>query len=261
VGPRLTLEQFEALRSLDGCSLANAIEIFKVRLHNEGFVHPPHVHCIFHDLPPMLGYAVTGRIRSATPPIASSLPPPRTLSFAHRTDWWDYILTIPAPRVVVLKDVDASPGAGAFMGEVHSAICRALGSVGYVTNGAVRDLDAVRNMGFHFFAGHVSVSHAYVHIVDFGEPVEISGLTVRPGELIHGDRHGVQTIPKSIAVQIPEAAARLREQERLVLDFCQSSDFSLGELRQLFQKIEAPGDETTSKESRRTEELNEKTSH
>ncbi|MGH9452266.1 MAG: RraA family protein [Terriglobia bacterium] len=230
--PILTHEQFEALRRLDTCAAANAIETFNIRLRNEGFANNSIVHSIFPHLPPMLGYAVTGRIRSATPPISSSLPPPRTLSFSHRTDWWDYILTVPAPRVVVLKDVDSSPGAGAYMGEVHGSICQALGCVGYVTNGAVRDLGAIEPTGFHLFAGKAAISHSYVHVVDFGEPVEIGGLRVRPGSLLHGDRHGIQVVPKSIAAQIPEVAARQIEEEQRVINLCKSRDFSLEKLRE-----------------------------
>jgi 4-hydroxy-4-methyl-2-oxoglutarate aldolase len=238
VDPILTPEQFEALRRLDGCSLANAIEVFDVRLRNEGFIGDAEARCIFPDLPPMLGYAVTGRIRSATPPMASSIPPPQTLTFADRDDWWKYVLSIPEPRVLVLKDVDPTPGLGAFIGDVHSAICRALGCVGYVTNGAVRDVDATRAAGFQVFAGYISVSHAYAHITDFGEPVEIGCVRIRPGDLIHGDRHGVQTIPKAIARQIPPVAACLREKERRIIEFCNSADFTLEKLRLVIKEAE-----------------------
>lgn len=233
----LTLDQFEALRRLDTCTVANVIETFNVRLRNEGFARTNAVRSLLSPRVPMLGYAVPGRIRSATPPISSSLPPPRTLSFSHRTDWWDYILTIPAPRVVVLQDIDSSPGVGAFMGEVHAAICRALGCIGYVTNGAVRDLDAIEPTGFHLFAGYVSLSHSYVHIVDFGEPVEIGGMRVRPGSLVHGDRHGVQVVPKNIAGQIPAVAGRHKQEERRILEICRSPDFSLEKLREIVKQM------------------------
>jgi len=88
-----------------------------------------------------------------------------------RTDWWKEILAVPAPRIVVIQDVDANPGLGAFVGEVHAHILQALGCVGVVTNGAVRDLNAIEGSGFQVFAGNVSVSHAYAHVFDFGGPV------------------------------------------------------------------------------------------
>ncbi|MGH9357279.1 MAG: RraA family protein [Terriglobia bacterium] len=227
----LAPEQFEALRHLDACTLSNAIEAFNVRLRNDGFANGTSLRCIFPDLAPMLGYAATGRIRSSAPPLASSLPPPH-LSFYHRSDWWDYVLSLPSPRVVVMQDVDRSAGLGALMGDLHVTICQALGCVGYVTNGAVRDLTAVKQAGFHFFAGQVSVSHAYAHVIDFGEPVEIGGLRIRPGDLLHGDRHGIQTIPKSIAPDIPAVAARITEQERRITEYCQSSGFEVSKLRE-----------------------------
>ena len=116
------------------------------------------------------------------------------------------------------------------MGEVHTAVAQALHCVGCVTNGAVRDLPAVERMGFHLFAGSVAVSHAYAHIADFGQPVEISGLKIRPGDLIHGDRHGIQTIPLSIVHEIPRVAAILAEEERQLIEYCRSAQFSLAGL-------------------------------
>lgn len=235
----LSQEQFEAIAVLDTCAVANAIETFQVRMRNEGFASDNSVRCLFKHASPMLGYAVTGRIRTSAPPIASSLPPPRQLRFADHTDWWNHVLSIPAPRVVVMQDVDRSPGIGSFMGGVHASICQALGCVGYVTNGAVRDLEAVERMGFHLFAGHVSVSHAYAHVFSFGEPVEVGGLHIRPGDLVHGDRHGVQTVPWSVAEQVAARAAVIREKERLVTDFCRSPEFSVQKLRAVIKDIEA----------------------
>ena len=128
---------------------------------------------------------------------------------------------------MVLQDVDHTPGVGAFVGEIHAAIGMALGCAGCVTNGAVRDLPAVETYGFHLFAGCVAVSHSYAHIIEFGEPVEIGGLKICPGDLIHGDRHGVLKIPLEIADQIPEEAAKICSQEQQLIEYCRSSRFSL----------------------------------
>ena len=108
----------------------------------------------------------------------------------------------PKPRVIVLQDADHEPGLGAFVGEIHATIGLALNCVGCVTNGAVRDLPAVEATGFQLFARHVSVSHAYAHITEFGEPVEIDGLKISSGDLLFGDLHGVLSIPLSIAAQV-----------------------------------------------------------
>ena len=212
----------EKIRQLDTCTVSNAIERFNVRLRNEGFVHGC-VHCQFPHFPPMLGYAVTGRARALSAPMTGRC-------YYDRMDWWEYVLTIPEPRVMVLKDVDHTPGIGAFVGEVHARIGLALHIVGCVTNGAVRDLPAVEKAGFQLFAGSVAVSHSYAHIVDFGEPVEIGGLKIRPGDLIHGDRHGVHAIPLEIAHEIPKVAAGLLAEERSLIELCRAPDFSLEKL-------------------------------
>lgn len=220
---KLTPEQLEALRHLDTCTVANAIESFERRLHNEGFCDAS-IRCVFPDLPPMVGYAVPVKIRCST-------PPPNAQSYLDRTDWWNYILEIPAPRVVVVQDADPARGLGSLLGQVHASILQALDCVGAVTDGSVRDLPDVAAMGFHLFAGNVSVSHAYAHIVSIGEPVEIGGLMVKPGDLLHGDRHGVLSIPTEIAPDLPAAAAKIIAKERRLLALCRSRDFSVEKLR------------------------------
>jgi 4-hydroxy-4-methyl-2-oxoglutarate aldolase len=226
--PFLSERQLDALRALDTCTVSNAIETFGIRLRNTGFADSS-VHCIFEDLPPMVGYAATARLRSGSPPMQGG-------SYHDRTDWWQRVLQVPPPRVIVLDDVDKPPGIGAFLGDVHAAILRALGCVGFVTNGAVRELPAVHKMGLNLFAGRVAVSHAYAHIFDVGSPVEIGGLQIQTGDLLHGDRHGLLLVPKLIAADVPAAAEKLREAEEKIIAFCESGDFSLGKLREVIQQ-------------------------
>jgi len=208
--------------------VASTIETFGVRLRNAGFADSS-VRCIFEDLPPMVGYAATARIRTTDPPMEGH-------SYYERTDWWNHILTIPTPRVVVVEDMDTPPGLGAFVGEVHANILVALDCVGLVTNGAVRDVPGARSAGFQMFARNVSVSHAYAHVFDFGGTVEVGHLKVRPGDLIHADRHGVQTIPAEVAGRIPPAAQKIQEVRRRLIELCRSADFSLEKLRQAIRE-------------------------
>jgi regulator of RNase E activity RraA len=221
----LTLDQFESLRHLDACTVANAIETFHERLRNEGFVDQS-VRCLSPNLPPMLGYAATIKIRGALPPTADGFYP-------DRTDWWDYILTLPEPRVVVIQDASSRPGLGSLVGAVHMNILRALRCSGLVTNGSVRDIPAAQRAGFPMFAGNLTVSHAYVHIVEIGQRVEVGGLKIQSGDLLHGDLHGVQSIPLDIAARIPPVAARITAEEEEIAALCQSPAFSLAKLRAL----------------------------
>jgi len=220
---------FEKLRALDTPTVSNAIERFDARLRNEGFAHAT-ARCLFPRLPAMLGYAVTARIRSSAPPLAGRC-------YYDRMDFWKHVQTIPPPRILVLRDIDPNPGLGAFVGEIHAHIALSLGCRGCVTNGAVRDLPAVEALGFPLFAGSVAVSHAYAHIVEFGDPVDIGGLRIKPGDLVHGDVHGVQTIPLSIAAEIPGKAAEILEHERDLIRLCRSQDFSLDLLEEELRRI------------------------
>jgi 4-hydroxy-4-methyl-2-oxoglutarate aldolase len=212
----------EKLRNLDSCSVANAIEIFGVRLRNTGFADS-RVHSIFEDFPPLVGYAATIHVCTSDPPMEGD-------SYYYRLDWLEHVLSVPPPRVLVVQDMDSHPGLGSFIGDLHANILRALGCIGVVTNGAVRNVEAVRALKFQMFAGNVSVSHAFAHVFDFGQPVEVGHMQVRPGDLLHGDRHGVQTIPLEIAQRIPEVAKDMLNQEREIIELCQADGFTLEKL-------------------------------
>jgi 4-hydroxy-4-methyl-2-oxoglutarate aldolase len=217
----------DALQQLDTCSVANAIETFDVRLRNEGFTDGS-VHCLFADLPPVAGYAVTARIRASTPPPVGHV-------YYDRTDWWNYIATVPSPRFVVVQDIDDRPGAGAFLGEVHANILRALECSAYLTNGAVRDLPAVRQTRLQLIAGSTIASHGFTHMVDFGGAVTVAGLPVTSGTLLLADCHGVISIPEGIAGDVPRIVAEMRARERRVIELCRAQDFSLEGLRSVIE--------------------------
>lgn len=230
MGPLLRPAFIDALQRLDTCAVANAIETFGVRLRNEGFSRGV-IHSLFADRPPAVGYAVTARIRTATPPPVGHL-------YHDRTDWWNHVQTVRAPRFVVVQDVDEPAGLGAFIGEVHAGILTALGCTAFATNGSVRDLPALRNAGLQIFAGSLSPSHAFTHIIDFGAPVEIHGLHVASGDLLMADVHGIVSIPEDIAQQVPAVVADMRARERRVIEFCRSEDFSIDALRALVEGLD-----------------------
>jgi len=229
----LSKADFEKLRWFDTCAVSNAIERLKFRLRNEGSVDASAVRCFFPHLPPMLGYAATGRMRSTTAPISGR-------AYHENMSWWRYVASIPSPRVMVVEDVDERPGAAALVGELHAQIGLALNCVGYVTNGSVRDLPAVEALRFHLFAAHAAVSHMYAHTCEFGHPVEIGGLKIAPGDLVHGDLHGLHIVPIPIAPEIPAVVAEMLHNEHEIAELCQSPFFSLQRLDELLHQL--PGD-------------------
>jgi 4-hydroxy-4-methyl-2-oxoglutarate aldolase len=214
-----TVHGLEALRQFDACTLSNAIERFRVRPRNEGFISGGVV-CRFPHNRPVVGHAVTGRIQTYMPPVTGKC-------YYDHIEWWRYLLTIPPPRVVVLYDMDHRPGFGAIFGEIHAHLCQALECEAFLTNGSVRDLQAIEPLGIQLFSGSVSVSHAYAHVVDFGEPVEIGGLGIKPGDILFGDRHGVISIPPDLVKALPLAVAEIQSEEKELIDLTKSPNFSV----------------------------------
>jgi len=216
----ISLAALKALEGIDGPSICNAIEGFNFRPKNEGFMMPE-IQTAFRDFPPVVGYAVTGVI-------SANAPEGRNVA---REDWWDLIASVPEPRFIILHDIDR--------GEVQGNIHKALGAVAVATDGTVRDLDEVHELGFQFFAKHISVSHAYVHLVEINIPVSVGGLTVATGDLIHGDKHGVTSIPFELADKIPGMVSTIADYEKQTIDLCQSPSFSLEKLKEV-AKITRP---------------------
>jgi 4-hydroxy-4-methyl-2-oxoglutarate aldolase len=226
--PLLSREELDALRHFDSCMVANAVETFNLRLRNAGFTDGS-IHCMFPDMPPMVGYAVTARLLTAQPPMKGG-------AFHDRSDLWKSILEIPAPRILVLQDLDNPPGVGALLGHMHAAILKALGCIGYLTNGAVRELPSIGKSGFQLFAANVAVSRAYSHTFDLGASIKVGGMEVQPGDLLHGDRHGVLTVPREVASRIPSVATQIQRQQSEVIEFCRSKEFSIEKLSEMMKR-------------------------
>lgn len=221
----LNADELAALQKFSTPSLSNGIETFKIRARNQGFMSYE-IKCMFPDLLPMVGYAFTVKIRAAY-----EAERPRDVNEYRRA-----VMAAPKPTIIVIQDLDDEP-IGSFWGEVNGNIHKALGAIGTVTNGGVRDLNEVRALGFHFFAQCVLVSHAYVHVEDWGISVEVGGLTIKPGDLLHGDLHGVLHIPHEIAKDLVRATAEVERKERIVINACQSPDFSIEKLEAAYKEM------------------------
>ena len=221
----LTPQDLDALRAISSPTVCNAIETLKVRPRTEGFMDST-IRCRFPELGVMVGYAVTAKIRARERPQQAPAP----------WDMWAAMERVPKPRIVVIEDLDYPNPVGSFWGEVNGSVYMGLGAIGTVTNGGVRDLPEVRATGFHFFSSCVLVSHAYVHLVEVGGPVSVGGLTVNPGDLLHGDEHGVTSVPLEIARDLPKAAQAVEARERVIIDFARSPECTADGLKSLFQQ-------------------------
>lgn len=160
----------------------------------------------------MVGYARTARIQAVTPPEE----PPDVIK-ARRMAYYKYMAEGARPGVAVVQDMDGAEAIGAYWGEVNTNIHKAFGLSGALTNGVMRDLGDLPE-GFPVVAGSVGPSHGFVHVIDFDQPVEIFGMTVAPGALVHADRHGAMVIPGDVIPRLSDAIATLMRSEKIIFD-------------------------------------------
>ncbi|WP_245452511.1 RraA family protein [Bradyrhizobium forestalis] len=215
----------EALAHYDTPTICNAMEMVAPERRLIGYTTKQLV-CPFPDLPPIVGYARTATIRSV---VQTSLPPAEKSK--NLVEYYKYVGTGFGPRIVVMQDLDGPDiGYGAWWGEVHSNLHKALGCVGVVTDGSIRDVPQWAH-GFQALAGSIGPSRAWVHADNFGGQVRVAGMTVRSDDLIHADRHGAIVIPMDVAEKLPAAAELCGRQEQPLLEVARSTDFSLEKLK------------------------------
>jgi regulator of RNase E activity RraA len=206
-----TKRQFEFLQSIDTPTVCNLIEIVAPERRGRGYT-VKHLHCPFPDLPPMVGFAKTATIR-AKDVVALG----QGGYMQKRLDYLDYVAAAPQPGIVVIDDLDGEhAGYGAFWGEVQSNVHQALGCLGTITNGSVRDIPMIP-AGFQMLAGSIAPSHAFVHVVDFAVDVTIHGMAVASGDLIHADRHGAVVVPADKIDAMQAALDGLTQREAKII--------------------------------------------
>jgi regulator of RNase E activity RraA len=205
--PTLTKEQAEFLKSMDTPTVCNVIEMVAPERRGHGYT-VKHLFCPFPDLPPIVGFAKTVTAKAKDKAAGDYM--------AKRMDYLDYVASEPRPSIAVIEDLDEDVGYGAFWGEVQSNIHKALGCLGVVTNGSIRDIPMIAP-GFQMLAGSLSPSHAYTRVEDFGLPVTVHGMKVNSGDLIHADQHGAVVVPLEIIPKMKAALDELNAREARII--------------------------------------------
>lgn len=226
----LSKAQLEVLRKFDTPTVANALELLDPSRDPKSGIMASHIRAIFPEKGLLAGYASTF--------LFSTRRPARGKLYADWPDYWRYVLTVAEPRVSVGQDIDSAPASGSLWGEVQANIHLALGCVGVVLEGAVRDLNPMRAFDYPCFAREVVVGHGYAHLIDFGHPVEVGGVVVQPGDLILADLHGVIVVSPERAAHLAQACQQIFESERRLISVCQDrSNFSLERLIQAYEQF------------------------
>jgi regulator of RNase E activity RraA len=224
MGETVTRQQLDFLQSIDTPTVCNLIEIVAPERRGAGYTIR-HLHCPFPDLPPMVGFAKTVTIRAK-----DAVPLGQAGYMQKRLDYLDYVAASPRPSIVVIEDLDDPVGYGAFWGEVQSNVHKALGCLGTITNGSIRDIPMIAP-GFQMLAGSIGPSHAFVHVVDFGVKVTIHGMEVTSGDLIHADRHGAVVVPIETIDAMPAALTKLAAQEERMIKAAQAPGATVASIK------------------------------
>lgn len=216
------MDFIEYLKTVDTPTLCNAIELLKVRKDHEGFT-PLEIRCLFPEFGRMIGHAVTAQVETYT-----SMEKRDNRLFV---DLYSLLDKGPKPGVIVLQEVGGHGNYAAHAGEVMSTIFHKLGAVGLVSDCGVRDIPEVRRIGFHYFARGTVASHGNFRIVRVGVPVQIMGLVIKTGDLLHGDENGLALVPDEKRDLIPQMVDLIRSREGKLLDYVKSDAFTLDGLR------------------------------
>lgn len=202
------------LTRFDTPTVCNAIELFDVVPRNRGYMDG-RVKCNFPEFPPIVGYASTAAFRADAPPQAGD-------AYGSIQSQVETFTELPGPPIVVFQDLDDPPIAAVF-GEVMCSTYQAFGAAGLITNGAGRDVQQVRDLGFPIFTGSTICSHGYCHILHVGLPVRVGGLTVNHGDLLHADANGVTRIPLEIVDELPQVCDEFVAAEQLMLEYTKAT--------------------------------------
>ncbi len=222
----------EKLRAFDTPTICNALELVAPSRRATGFIRRPLI-AAFPEMKPVVAFARTAHIRSREPH-----PRSREAAKEVRLGYYAHIAAEPLPSIAVIEDIDApDQGFGAFWGEVQTNVHKGLGCIGVVTDGSVRDLEAMAP-GFFVLAGSIMPSHAHVHLVDFGGTVSVAGMIVSANDLIHADRHGAVVVPLEAVKDIPAAVDLIARREKVIIDAARAPGFSIARLRQAFDEQE-----------------------
>ncbi len=213
-GTALSAADLELLRRYDTPTICNVVELFDLYPRTAGYMDSRIAAC-YPKLPPMVGYASTATFRSASPPKVGNV-------YSGLDEQVASFTRLPGPAVVVFQDLD-NPAAAATFGEVMCTTYKAFGAAGLITSGAGRDLDQVEAIGFPCFTSGTICAHGYCHIPSINGVVHVGGVTIHPGDLIHGDRNGVTTIPLSIASAVAHACEEFVAAEGVIFEYLKNS--------------------------------------
>jgi 4-hydroxy-4-methyl-2-oxoglutarate aldolase len=226
--PPAQMAWIDYLKSVDSPTLSNAIELLKIRPRREGFA-PIQIRALFPEFGRMCGFAVTAQVETVT-----QMEPFNVEGFVQL---YRAIEQSPKPAVVAVQEIGGFPDYAAHCGEVMASMMTRVGAIGLISDCAVRDMAEVRALRFHYFARGMVASHASFRVVRVGVPVQILGMAISPGDLLHGDENGLLSIPAGLEDKLPGLVDAIRSRERALIDFVRSDQCSAERLLEYLTKM------------------------
>lgn len=220
------------LQKVDTPTVCNAIEVAQGKRGFNAFTRGTML-CSDPDGGAMVGYARTAKIAAVNPPEEA----PDVIK-ARRMNYYRHMSEGPRPAVTVVEDLDYPHAIGAYWGEINTTVHKGFGISGALTNGVMRDLGDLPD-GFPVVAGSIGPSHGFVHVKEIGTKVEIFGMKVRDGDLVHADRHGALVIPPEVVPMLEDAIHKLLDTEKLVLDPARANGFDFDAFEKAWAAFEA----------------------
>lgn len=221
----------ETMRKYDTPTICNAIEVAQGRRGFSDFTKAMML-CSSPQDGPIVGFARTARIAGLKPPKETS-----DETRARRIEYFRSMAAGPRPAIAVVEDTDQPNCVAAWWGEVHTAVHKGLGMAGALTNGLMRDLGDLEP-GFPVIAGSIGPSHGFCHVREIGTQVEIFGLCIAEGDLIHADRHGAVVVPPDVIPRLGEAIETLLGAEQLILEPARRAGFDIEKLEAAWAAFE-----------------------
>lgn len=227
----LSPELLDLLKSVDTPSVCNAIEVAQGKRGFDNFTHKT---MLINDKsnPSMVGYARTAKIAALHPPEEA----PEIIK-ARRMEYFRAMAEGPRPAIAVVEDIDFPDCVGAWWGGVHTAVHNGLGLTGAVTNGVMRDLGDMQP-GFGVVAGSIGPSHGFVHVRELGTRVNVMGMEVEQGDLVHADQHGALVIPDDVIPDLFAALTNMMDTESIILDPARQPGFTIAKLEAAWAAFE-----------------------
>ena len=228
---KLDPELLTLLRSVDTPTVCNAIEVAQGKRGFSRFTRGTMI-CSAPEDGAIVGFAKTAKIAAVEPPTEN-----QDIIKERRMNYYRYMSEVDGPMVTVIEDVDYPDCIGAYWGEINTKVHKGFGLSGTLTNGVMRDLGDLAE-GFPVVAGSVGPSHGFVHVREIDTPVNIFGMTVIPGDLIHADRHGAVVIPNEVIPILKDSIHKLFASERLILDPAEKTEFSFDDFKKAWEDFE-----------------------